>query len=173
MIAYQKKLLADNTVLEITDLELPEQSFHTEGLWFSLPEQLAALVEPPRLAGSLHAAEHGLIALLPLYAMCDRWDIGGLSTQTHWQTGDASIFVYDGHPGGVGITRKGFDSFEELVTDARKLISSCRCEAGCPSCIQSPKCGNLNEPLSKGAALTFLGRMAPTPEPSRKARREV
>ncbi|MEK6535973.1 MAG: Zn-binding domain-containing protein, partial [Actinomycetota bacterium] len=104
----------------------------------------------------LHASEHGLIAMLPLFAMCDRWDIGGLSTEMHWQTGGPSIFVYDGHPGGIGITRKGFADFEELVASTHKLISSCRCEAGCPSCIQSPKCGNLNEPLSKAGALQIL-----------------
>ncbi|MHB8793412.1 MAG: DEAD/DEAH box helicase [Thermoleophilia bacterium] len=159
VVAYQKKQLTDNQVLEIVDLDLPAQSFHTEGLWFALPETLTEAVEPPDLLGALHAAEHGLIALLPLLAMCDRWDIGGLSTEMHWQTGGASIFVYDGHPGGIGITRKGFSSFEELVSRTVRLISACRCEAGCPSCIQSPKCGNLNEPLSKKGALELLVRM--------------
>ncbi|MHB1325936.1 MAG: DEAD/DEAH box helicase [Thermoleophilia bacterium] len=157
--AYQKKQLSDNRVLEIVNLELPAQSFHTEGLWFALPEAVTSAVSPPELLGALHATEHGLIALLPLFAMCDRWDIGGLSTEMHWQTGGASIFVYDGHPGGIGITRKGFASFEELVASTHKLISSCRCEKGCPSCIQSPKCGNLNEPLSKVGASQILGKM--------------
>lgn len=157
--AYQKKQLSDNRVLEIVNLELPAQSFHTEGLWFALPEAVTSAVSPPELLGALHATEHGLIALLPLFAMCDRWDIGGLSTEMHWQTGGASIFVYDGHPGGIGITRKGFASFEELVASTHKLISSCRCEKGCPSCIQSPKCGNLNEPLNKVGASQILGKM--------------
>lgn len=157
--AYQKKQLSDNRVLEIVNLELPAQSFHTEGLWFALPEAVTSAVSPPELLGALHATEHGLIALLPLFAMCDRWDIGGLSTEMHWQTGGASIFVYDGHPGGIGITRKGFADFEELVAGTHKLISNCRCEKGCPSCIQSPKCGNLNEPLSKVGALQIMGNM--------------
>ena len=81
--------------------------------------------------------------------MCDRWDIGGLSTNAHPQTGGPTIFIYDGHPGGVGITRRGYDQFERLVDDAQRLIGECPCRAGCPSCVQSPKCGNLNEPLSK------------------------
>ncbi len=157
--AYQKKSLTDNQPLEMVELELPRQSFYTEGLWFSLPDDMVEAIEAPLLAGGLHAAEHGLIALLPLYAMCDRWDIGGLSTEFHWQTGGPSIFLYDGHPGGIGITRAGFGRFEELVRSSRDLVSSCRCSDGCPSCIQSPKCGNLNEPLNKQAALYILERM--------------
>ena len=104
------------------------------------------------LQGSLHAAEHGQIAVLPLIAMCDRWDIGGLSTAFHSQTGRPTIFIYDGHPGGVGITRMGFERFERLVADALRLIGECPCRSGCPSCVQSPKCGNLNEPLNKNGA---------------------
>jgi DEAD/DEAH box helicase domain-containing protein len=91
--------------------------------------------------------------------MCDRWDIGGLSTAFHPQTGRSTIFIYDGHPGGVGITRAGFERFEALVSDALRLISECPCESGCPSCVQSPKCGNLNEPLSKGGSIELLARM--------------
>ena len=97
-----------------------------------------------------------LIALLPLYAMCDRWDIGGLSTPWHWQTDTASIFVYDGYPGGIGLTRRGYEAFESLAADARALIAECPCDSGCPSCVQSPKCGNLNEPLSKAGAVALL-----------------
>jgi len=159
VVAFQKKQLSDNQVMEIVELDLPEQSFYTEGLWFSLPDEITGRVEPPDLLGALHATEHGLIALLPLFAMCDRWDIGGLSTEMHWQTGGPTIFVYDGHPGGIGITRKGFAIFEELVADTVRLIGACRCESGCPSCIQSPKCGNLNEPLSKSGALIILSQM--------------
>ena len=107
----------------------------------------------PQLLGSLHAAEHALIALLPLWAMCDRWDIGGLSTNLHFQTGRPTIFVYDGHSGGVGITERGFEAFEGWVEDTAKLLDGCPCERGCPSCVQSPKCGNLNEPLDKAGAL--------------------
>ena len=111
------------------------------------------------LLGSLHATEHAQIAVLPLLAMCDRWDIGGLSTNLHPQTGGPAIFIYDGHPGGVGITRQGFLRFEELARDARSLIGECPCESGCPSCVQSPKCGNLNEPLHKAGALALLDAM--------------
>jgi DEAD/DEAH box helicase domain-containing protein len=113
----------------------------------------------PTLLSSLHAAEHSMIALLPLWAMCDRWDIGGLSTNIHPDTGAPTIFIYDGHPGGVGITRQGFERFETLVADAHRLIGECPCERGCPSCVQSPKCGNLNEPLAKAGALEVMARM--------------
>ncbi|MHB1382030.1 MAG: Zn-binding domain-containing protein, partial [Thermoleophilia bacterium] len=116
------------------------------------------------ILGGLHALEHGLIALLPLFAMCDRWDIGGLSTEMHWQVGGPAIFIYDGHPGGIGIARRGFDLFEELAKATGKLVASCRCETGCPSCIQSPKCGNLNEPLHKDAAVAILRKMMDNPE---------
>ena len=109
--------------------------------------------------GALHAAEHAQIAVLPLIAMCDRWDIGGLSTNLHPQTGLPTIFIYDGHPGGVGLTRAAFLRFEELCRDAHRLIAECPCRAGCPSCVQSPKCGNLNEPLAKGGARQLLEGM--------------
>jgi DEAD/DEAH box helicase domain-containing protein len=111
------------------------------------------------LLGSLHASEHTQIAVLPLLAMCDRWDIGGLSTNVHFQTGQPTIFIYDGHPGGVGIAHRGFERFESLLTDAARLIAECPCADGCPSCVQSPKCGNLNEPLHKAGALEVMDRM--------------
>ncbi len=113
--------------------------------------------------GALHAAEHAQIAVLPLIAMCDRWDIGGLSTNLHPQTGLPTIFIYDGHPGGVGLTRAAFLRFEELCRDAHRLIAECPCRAGCPSCVQSPKCGNLNEPLAKGGARLLLEGMLAVP----------
>ena len=109
--------------------------------------------------GALHATEHAQIAVLPLLAMCDRWDIGGLSTNFHPQTGNPTIFIYDGHPGGIGIARIAFTRFEELCADARRLIAECPCSGGCPSCVQSPKCGNLNEPLSKAGALMVLEQL--------------
>ena len=89
--------------------------------------------------------------------MCDRWDIGGLSTNFHEQTGGPTIFIHDGHPGGIGIARRGYEAFERLVGDAYRLVSECPCESGCPSCVQSPKCGNLNEPLSKAGAIALMG----------------
>ena len=97
--------------------------------------------------------------MLPLIAMCDRWDIGGLSTNVHFQTGPPTIFIYDGHPGGVGIARRGYEQFERLVGDAARLVAECPCERGCPSCVQSPKCGNLNEPLHKEGALELMRLM--------------
>ena len=160
VVAYQKKRVADHSVLDLLALDMPEQEFVTQALWYELPDALLRSEFPlDLLQGSLHAAEHGQIAVLPLIAMCDRWDIGGLSTAFHHQTGRPTIFVYDGHPGGVGITRAGFERFEGLVGDALRLISECPCESGCPSCVQSPKCGNLNEPLSKGGAIELLRRM--------------
>ena len=161
VVAYQKKRVADHSVLDLLALDMPEQQFVTQALWYELPDELLREEFPLEvLQGSLHAAEHGQIAVLPLIAMCDRWDIGGLSTAFHRQTGRATIFIYDGHPGGVGITRVGFERFEQLVDDALRLISECPCRDGCPSCVQSPKCGNLNEPLNKRGAIEMLGRMA-------------
>ena len=160
VVGYQKRSIQTQESLELVALDLPETEFETEAVWF-LPEpwMLDGIEREPRLLGSLHAAEHSLIALLPLWAMCDRWDIGGLSTNLHFQTGRPTIFVYDGHSGGVGITERGFEIFEGWVGDTAKLLSGCPCERGCPSCVQSPKCGNLNEPLDKAGALALLERM--------------
>ena len=161
VIAYQRKRVSDHEVLDFETVDLPEQQFVTQALWYELPEPFLASDFPlDVLQGSLHAAEHAQIAVLPLIAMCDRWDIGGLSTAFHQQTGRPTIFIYDGHPGGVGITRMGFRAFEALVDDALRLISECPCERGCPSCVQSPKCGNLNEPLNKNGARELLLRMS-------------
>jgi DEAD/DEAH box helicase domain-containing protein len=160
VVGYQKKSISTQDSLELVGLDLPETTFETEAVWFC-PEDwmLEGLEREPRLLGSLHAAEHSLIALLPLWAMCDRWDIGGLSTNLHFQTGRPTIFVYDGHAGGVGITQRGFDVFEGWADDTTRMIDGCPCERGCPSCVQSPKCGNLNEPLDKSGALELLRRM--------------
>ena len=160
VLAYQRKRLADNEVLDLIGLDLPETSFTTQALWYELGDDLLREDFPLEvLLGSLHAAEHAQIAVLPLLAMCDRWDIGGLSTNLHPQTGRPTIFIYDGHPGGIGITRRGFLAFDALVDDAHRLIGECPCESGCPSCVQSPKCGNLNEPLHKAGAAELMGRM--------------
>ena len=161
VVAFQRKAIADGSTIETVPLELPEVRFDTEAAWFSPGAALLdGLEEMPRLLGALHAAEHTLIALLPLRAMCDRWDIGGLSTNVHFQTGEPTIFVYDGHAGGVGIAERGFDGFEGWIADAADLLGGCPCKQGCPSCVQSPKCGNLNEFLDKRAARTLLERMA-------------
>jgi DEAD/DEAH box helicase domain-containing protein len=159
VIAYQRVSISDQEPFDIVTLELPEQHFVTQALWYVLPERLSGALPPDVLLGSLHATEHGQIAVLPLIAMCDRWDIGGLSTNVHFQTGRSTIFVYDGHPGGVGITLRGYEQFERLLADAERLIAECPCESGCPSCVQSPKCGNLNEPLHKDGALELMRLM--------------
>jgi DEAD/DEAH box helicase domain-containing protein len=160
VVGYQKKAIRDQSTLDLVGLDLPKTTFETEAIWYvPEPEQLAGLTEMPKLLGTLHAAEHAMIAILPLWAMCDRWDIGGLSTNVHYQTGRPTIFVYDGHSGGVGITERGFNRFEGWVGDTAKMLDGCPCESGCPSCVQSPKCGNLNEPLDKAGALELLSRM--------------
>jgi DEAD/DEAH box helicase domain-containing protein len=157
VIAFQRVSVSDQEPIDIVALELPEQNFVTQALWYVLPDGLARALPSDALLGSLHATEHSQIAVLPLIAMCDRWDIGGLSTNVHFQTGRSTIFIYDGHPGGVGITKRGYEQFERLLGDAERLIAECPCEAGCPSCVQSPKCGNLNEPLHKAGALELMG----------------
>jgi DEAD/DEAH box helicase domain-containing protein len=159
VLAYQRRRIGDHEEIDLHALDLPPTRFATQALWFELDTELLAGFPPERLLGSLHAAEHAQIAVLPLLAMCDRWDIGGLSTNAHPQTGGPTIFIHDGHPGGIGITRLAFGHFEELVRDAHRLISECRCAEGCPSCVQSPKCGNLNEPLSKAGAAELLARL--------------
>ena len=148
-----------NCLVDIVALELPEQHLVTQALCYVLPERLSGALPTDVLLGALHATEHGQIAVLPLIAMCDRWDIGGLSTNVHFQTGRSTIFIYDGHPGGVGITKRGYEEFERLLGDAERLIAECPCESGCPSCVQSPKCGNLNEPLHKSGALELMRQM--------------
>jgi DEAD/DEAH box helicase domain-containing protein len=160
VVAYQKKSVRDQSTLETVDLDLPETSFETEAIWYlPEPDQLEGLEKMPTLLGALHAAEHSMIALLPLWAMCDRWDIGGLSTNIHFQTSRPTVFIYDGHSGGVGITERGFNAFEGWVADTARMLEGCPCSDGCPSCVQSPKCGNLNEMLDKAGALTFLRRL--------------
>ena len=160
VIAYQRRRISTQEVIDLVQLDLPETTFETEAVWYVPTDlQLDGFDALPKLLGSLHAAEHSMIALLPLWAMCDRWDIGGLSTNLHRQTGRPTVFVYDGHAGGVGIAERGFDVFEGWVEDTMRLLERCPCEHGCPSCVQSPKCGNLNEPLDKHGALMLLQRM--------------
>jgi DEAD/DEAH box helicase domain-containing protein len=161
VVAYERKTVSSQERIELVPLDLPQSTFPTEAVWFSPEaEQLADLDQMPKLLATLHAAEHSLIAMLPLWAMCDRWDIGGLSTNIHLQTGQPTVFIYDGHPGGVGIAERGFEQFEGWVADTARMLSGCPCSDGCPSCVQSPKCGNLNDMLDKAGALTFLGRLA-------------
>jgi len=161
VVAYQRKGIRDQATIATLQLDLPATTFDTEAIWYVPTEtQLEGLEQMPTLLSTLHAAEHAMIAILPLWAMCDRWDIGGLSTNYHDFTGAPTVFVYDGHPGGVGITERVFEEFEGWVADTERLLAGCPCEHGCPSCVQSPKCGNLNEYLDKKGALTLLHRMS-------------
>ena len=155
VIGYQRKRLSDHQPIDVVALDMPERRFVTEAVWY-VPEQVP---EPRELLGSLHAAEHAMIGLLPLLATADRGDIGGLSIDLHPQTLAPTVFVYDGHPGGAGIVRRGYELFESWVARTEALLRECPCENGCPSCVQSPKCGNLNEPLSKPGALWVLERI--------------
>src|SRR5919201_4072657 len=160
VVAYQKKSVQDQATLETVPLDLPETTFETEAIWYVPTEaQLRDLDAMPKLLSTLHAAEHSMIALLPLWAMCDRWDIGGLSTNIHFQTQRPTVFIYDGHPGGVGIAERGFAAFGGWGADTTRMLEGFPCTDGCPSCVQSPKCGNLNEWLDKDGALTLLRRM--------------
>ena len=170
VIAYARKAVRDGSTIDVVPMLMPETTFETEAIWFSPePALLDGLEGMPTLLGTLHAAEHTLIALLPLWAMCDRWDIGGLSTNVHYQTGRPTIFVYDGHAGGVGITARGFARFEDWVEDTVRLLQQCPCKSGCPSCVQSPKCGNLNEPLDKAGARTLLEHMTRVDSAARRS----
>ncbi|MDY6911799.1 MAG: DEAD/DEAH box helicase [Chloroflexota bacterium] len=158
VIGFKKKRVYTEEVIGEEPLDLPPQSFRTVGFWFDMPHGIEQGLAKNGLdfAGGLHAAEHAAIAMLPLFALCDRNDIGGVSTPLHPDTGQAQIFIYDAHPGGVGIAEKGFELISELWEKTLKLISECPCEEGCPSCVQSPKCGNNNQPLDKKAAQDIL-----------------
>ena len=158
VMGFRRKKQFSEEVLGEEALDLPPQRFRTQSVWFSLPDGLEKRLagEGLDLAGGLHAAEHASIAMLPLFALCDRNDIGGVSTILHPDTGEAGIFIYDAHPGGVGIAEMGFDRIEELWKAALKAVAECLCHDGCPSCVQSPKCGNNNDPLDKKAAQALL-----------------
>ncbi len=154
---YKKVRVADDKEVGVFPLDLPDVTLETQAFWVTLPPlPKGARPSFESFGGALHAGEHGMIGLLPLFAMCDRADIGGLSTPAHRQGGLPTVFVYDGYPGGVGISRRGFDAFSSLARDTLGVIARCPCERGCPACVQSPKCGNWNEPLSKEGAVAFL-----------------
>ena len=156
VLAYQRRRMADNEPIDLIGLDLPRTSFATQALWYELEDDDL---------GTLHAAEHSQIAVLPLLAMCDRWDIGGLSTNYHEQTGGPTIFIYDGHPGGIGITRRGYHAFERLVSNAYSLVTECPCESGCPSCVQSPEVRQPQRAAVEGRLRGADGRDVTQPTP--------
>ncbi|MBA2464788.1 MAG: DEAD/DEAH box helicase [Nocardioidaceae bacterium] len=159
VVSFLRRRLPSGAILGEEPLDLPERTLDTSAVWWTLPtaalDDIAGLTARD-LPGAAHAAEHAAIGLLPLFATCDRWDIGGVSTALHPDTGQLTVFVYDGHRGGAGFAERGFHAARSWLTATRAAIAACRCEDGCPSCVQSPKCGNGNNPLDKAAAGALL-----------------
>jgi DEAD/DEAH box helicase domain-containing protein len=161
VVGYRRLRHYSEEVLGEEMLELPQTTFETAALWWDVAPEIVTACQRRGLdfLGGIHAAEHACIGILPLFAMCDRWDIGGLSTPRHADTDAPQVFIYDGFPGGVGIAERGFEELPALWRATYEVIAACPCEAGCPSCIQSPKCGNNNQPLDKAAAKLILGML--------------
>ncbi|MGN6782405.1 MAG: DEAD/DEAH box helicase [Marmoricola sp.] len=159
VVSYLQRRAGDGTVIAEVPLDLPEQRLSTQAVWWTLEDHVLAEsgVDPLDLPGAAHAAEHASIGLLPLYATCDRWDIGGVSTRRHPDTGVLTVFVHDGHPGGAGFAARGYETATGWLAATRDAIEACGCAEGCPSCVQSPKCGNQNHPLDKPGAVRLLG----------------
>ena len=167
---YQRMALPGGEIVSQHALEMDEHVLPTAAVWWTIPQEVceAAGLEPANLPGALHAAEHASIGMLPLLATCDRWDIGGLSTAMHPQTGAPTVFVHDGHAGGAGFAERGYRAGRDWLEATLAVIEGCSCASGCPSCVQSPKCGNNNEPLDKAGAavvLRLLLEAAPPPRP--------
>lgn len=158
VVGYQRRKLPGGEFIDEVPLDLPSRTLTTVAVWWTMsPQSLAAAgIARPDVPGALHAAEHAAIGLLPLVATCDRWDIGGLSTAGHVDTDAPTVFVYDGHPGGAGFAERGYTAWRDWLRATCEAILACGCELGCPSCVQSPKCGNGNEPLDKTGAISVL-----------------
>jgi DEAD/DEAH box helicase domain-containing protein len=158
VVAYLRRRQPSGEVLGEEPLDLPERSLRTSAVWWTVPAHAleTAGLTSADLPGAAHAAEHCAIGLLPLVATCDRWDIGGVSTALHADTGMLTVFVYDGHPGGAGFAERGYAAARSWLAATRETILACECDDGCPSCVQSPKCGNQNNPLDKAAAARLL-----------------
>ncbi|GGV70882.1 helicase [Streptomyces thermoviolaceus subsp. thermoviolaceus] len=175
VVSFLRRRVLTGEVLGETKLDLPPRTLRTRAVWWTVTEDQLdeARIGPEILGGALHAAEHASIGMLPLFATCDRWDIGGVSVPLHPDTLLPTVFVYDGHPGGAGFAERAFRTARAWLTATREAIASCECDAGCPSCIQSPKCGNGNDPLHKRGAvrlLTVLLKGAPPDEPETEDR---
>jgi DEAD/DEAH box helicase domain-containing protein len=158
VVSYTRRRLFTGELLGEEPLDLPPRHLDTTAVWWTLPRPVldASELAPRDLPGAAHAAEHASIGLLPLFATCDRWDIGGVSTALHPDTGMLTVFVHDGHPGGAGFAERGFRAARAWLAATRTAIAECPCPEGCPSCVQSPKCGNGNSPLDKQAAVVLL-----------------
>lgn len=161
VVGFVKRDVETGSLLGDEPLDLPERHLRTRAVWWTLPESAVsdAGVSVRDAPGAAHAAEHGSIGLLPLVASCDRWDVGGLSTVRHVDTGMMSVFVYDGYAGGAGFAERGYQSARSWLTATRDVVSECPCDDGCPSCVQSPKCGNGNQPLHKAGAQLLLNAL--------------
>ena len=159
VISFQKRRLITGQVLGEEALNLPAQTLRTQAVWWTAPLDVFKKLEIQDIAGTAHAAEHAAIGLLPLFTLCDRWDIGGVSVAEHPDNGMCTVVIYDGHAGGAGFAKHGFSVAREWLTATRDAIRDCECSEGCPGCIQSPKCGNNNHPLDKAGAITFLSAL--------------
>jgi len=155
---YQRREVRSRRILGNHHLELPPSRLSTTAFWYVIePDVLVeAHVATPDVPGTLHAVEHAAIAMLPLFTICDRWDVGGVSIAHHPDTGGPTVFVHDAYPGGTGIAPLGYDAADRHLAATRAAIADCGCRDGCPSCVQSPKCGNGNEPLDKHGAIRLL-----------------
>ncbi len=158
---YERRSVKGNLSMGKFDLDMPAQVFETEGFWINVPQRVQQFIQAKRMhfMGGIHAIEHAMIGILPLFVLTDRGDLGGISTTFHPQVEGAAIFVYDGIPGGAGLSRQAFKDPEELLERTLKTIKDCPCETGCPSCVHSPKCGSGNRPIDKEAAITILEHM--------------
>ncbi len=161
--SYVRRVPGKDTPGDREELDLPAQEYETVGFWIPLPGEHVEMLseEGCDLTGSIHAVEHAMAALTPIVAPCDARDVGGVSHPSHPDIGGAAIFIYDGFPGGVGITEVAYEQMEQLAVAARERIAACPCETGCPSCVQSPFCGDMNQPLDKHGALTLLRAWVP------------
>jgi DEAD/DEAH box helicase domain-containing protein len=172
---YEKRAVGNGRLLGVTPLELPPLIFTTEGLWFQVPPGAQERIETARMhfMGSIHALEHAAIGILPLLVMSDRNDFGGISTPMHPQTGRPTVFIYDGMPGGAGLSRAAFSRAGEFFRHVRQAMADCPCEFGCPSCVHSPKCGSGNRPIDKEGALALLDAMLEDTEQNQKEAEEI